>query len=76
MTLTDLIKMLEKAKEQKLDISIEVTVEGQENTEIIMNRNASIDNKIIYYKETYNEDLTDKNNENVRIVGISMGEYF
>lgn len=76
MTLVDLIKALETAKEQELDIAIEVTVEGQESTELIMNRNASIENKLAYYKEAYNEDLTHKNNANVRIVGVSMGKYF
>lgn len=76
MTLTDLIETFEKAKEQGLDIAIEVTVEGQEDTELIINHNASIDNKLAYYKKAYNEDLTHKNNENVRIVGVSIMNFF
>ena len=76
MTFKDLETLFTKAKEEGLDIAIEVTVEGQEDTEVIMNRNASIENKLAYYKETYNEDLTHKNNANVRIIGVSMGKYF
>ena len=76
MTFKDLEKLFLEAKEQGLDIAVEVTVEGQEDTELIINRNASIDNKLAYYKEVYNENLTHKNNENVKIIGVSMMEYF
>ena len=76
MTLKDLEKLFLEAKEKGLDVAIEVTVVGQEDTELIINRNASIDNKLAYYKEMYNEDLTHKNDKNVKIIGISIMEYF
>lgn len=76
MTLKNLIKLLEEANVMELDIAIEVTVECQEDNEIIMNHNTSIDNKIAYYKQAYNEDLTHKINKNVRVAGVSIGKYF
>lgn len=47
---------------------IEVTIPGQEATEIIINESDSLDNKIEYYKKTYNDDGVHRMNEHIRIV--------
>lgn len=67
----DLVSMGELAKERNLCLAVEVTIPGQEETEIIINRPSSIDNKVRYYMEMYNDDLTSKRNKDIKIVQIS-----
>lgn len=67
----DLFSMGELAKERNLCLAVEVTIPGQEETEIIINRPSSIDNKVRYYMEMYNDDLTSKRNKDIKIVQIS-----
>lgn len=72
----DLEKTFLEAKEQGLDVCVEVTVPGQRAAELIINRCESIDNKLAYYLTTYNDDLVHNHNEEVKIVGFSMMKYF
>lgn len=67
----DLVSMGELAKERNLCLAVEVTIPGQEETEIIINRPSSIDNKVRYYIEMYNDDLTSKRNKDIKIVQVS-----
>lgn len=67
----DLVSMGEFAKERNLCLAVEVTIPGQEETEIIINRPSSIDNKVRYYTEMYNDDLTSKRNKDIKIVQVS-----
>lgn len=53
-----------------MDICVELTIPGQEDTEFIVNRNKSLRNKLEYYKKTYNEDLVHKNCSDIKIVSI------
>lgn len=53
----DLIDICIKAKECNRDIALELTVPGQEATEIIIVKNPNIDYKLDYYLTNYNENL-------------------
>ena len=53
---------------------IAVVVELPEgNEELIVNRRASIMDKIRYYDENYDDDLVKKNNPNIKIVTFTSG---
>lgn len=75
LTKQDLIKMAELAKAKNICLFVEVTIPGQEETEVIVNRPSSIDNKVKYYLEMYNDDLTSKRNKDIKIVQISAGDF-
>lgn len=60
------------AKACGLDICVELTIPGQDDSEFIINKNKSLDNKLAYYKETYDDDLVHKRCRDIRIVSIKM----
>lgn len=70
----DLINMAELAKEKNLCLIIEVTIPGQEETEAIINRPSSIDNKLKYYLGAYNDQLVHKLNPAIRMVQLSAAD--
>ena len=70
----DLINMAELAKEKNLCLIVEVTIPGQEETEAIINRPSSIDNKLKYYLSAYNENLVHKLNPAIRMVQLSAAD--
>ena len=70
----DLINMAELAKEKNLCLIIEVTIPGQEETEAIINRPSSIDNKLKYYLGAYNDQLVHKLNPAIRMVQLSADD--
>lgn len=59
-----------KYNQQFIAVVIELP-EG--NEELIVNRRASILDKIKYYDENYDDDLVKKNNPNIRIVTFTSG---
>ena len=71
----DLINMAELAKAKNICLFVEVTIPDQEETEVIVNRPSSVDNKVKYYLEMYNDDLTSKRNKDIKIVQISAGDF-
>ena len=71
----DLINMAELAKEKNLCLIVEVTIPGQEETEAIINRPSSIDNKLKYYLGTYNDQLVHKLNPAIRMVQLSAADF-
>ena len=75
LTKQDLIDTAEIAKKENICLFIEVTIPGQEETEVIVNRPSSVDNKLKYYLEMYNDDLTSKRNKDIKIVQISAGDF-
>ena len=72
----ELEKVFTEAKNKGMDIGVEVTVPGQEDTELIINRNSSIDNKLSYYMGAYDDDLNLNANQEVKIVGFQMMNFF
>lgn len=69
-------KLFAEAKNKGMDIGVEVTVPGQEETEMIINKNSSIDNKLSYYMRSYDDDLKLNANPEVKIVGFQMMNFF
>ena len=65
----DLIHIALSALKSGNDLKVEITIPGQGDTEYIINKNKSIDNKLRYYCDTYDDDLYHKKNHGVRIVG-------
>lgn len=74
LTKQDLINMAELAKAKNICLFVEVTIPGQEETEVIVNRPSSIDNKLKYYLATYNDELAHKLNPAIRMVQISAAD--
>ena len=74
LTHEDLKNIAELAKEKNLCLAVEVTIPGQEETEAIINRPSSIDNKLKYYLATYNDQLAHKLNPAIRMVQISAAD--
>ena len=68
------IKYLEtvfnNAKKQGMDVCIEVTIPGQDDTEFIINKNASIDNKLAYYMKTYDEQCVHRHCSDISIISV------
>lgn len=71
LTHEDLKNIAELAKEKNLCLAVEVTIPGQEETEIIINRPSSIDNKLKYYLGVYDENLSHRMNPNIKMVQLS-----
>ena len=69
-------KLFAEAKNKGMDIGVEVTVPGKEETELIINKNSSIDNKLSYYMRSYDDDLNLNANPEVKIVGFQMMNFF
>ena len=73
------IEMLEdifmEAKETKSDICVEVTIPGQDYTEFIINRWESLDNKLEYYKKTYDKNCIHKNCDAIKIISATAIEF-
>lgn len=64
----ELIKVFNRAKENNKYVCVEVTIPGQKDTEFIINKCESIDNKLKYYLDTYDDKLQHNRNKDVKIV--------
>ena len=49
---------------------------GFKDSEVIINPNANFDNKLEYYKKAYNDDLTLKSFNGIKIIGFSYGDTY
>ena len=65
----------EEAKSKNLDVALELTVPTCKATEIIVVKNANLDYKLNYYKESYNEDLELKRFTEIKILNIKVGDF-
>jgi len=70
LTIKELETVCSLAKQHKLDLVVELTIPGQTGTEFIINKCDSIDNKLLYYKKTYDNTLTHKFCKEIRMVRI------
>jgi len=57
-------------------VGVKIQMQGFEKPEIIINENANFDSKFAYYKKTYNEDLTLKAFNGIKIIGFSHRNTF
>ena len=76
MTKKELAIIFMEAKANKNDVCVEVTIPGQKDTEYIVNKNRSIDNKLNYYFQTYDDNLVHKHNEAIRIVNAFAIDFY
>lgn len=72
----NLISIFDTAKLCKNDIAVEVTIPGQETTEVIVNRYENLDNKLEFYKKAYDENCVHCMNKEVRIVDAWCVNFF
>lgn len=76
MTKEQLINIFMEAKKNKCDICVELTIPGQNDTEFIVNKNKSIENKLKYYLETYDDELKHRRNNNIRIINAFAIDFY
>lgn len=75
------IKELEKCfyeashKEAKY-VGVKIQMQGFPKPEIIINENANFEDKFLYYKKAYNDKLTLKTFNGIRIIGFTYGNSF
>jgi hypothetical protein len=72
----NLISIFDTAKLMKNDIAIEVTIPGQETTEVIINRYENLDNKLEFYTKAYDENCVHCMNNEVKIVNAWCVNFF
>lgn len=71
-----LVSIFDTAKLCGNDIAIEITIPGQKTTEVIINRNENLDNKLEFYKKAYDEKCVHCMNKEVRIVNAWCINFF
>ncbi|MGF1438739.1 hypothetical protein ACQUW6_32100 [Bacillus thuringiensis] len=57
-------------------IAVQIAMDGFPSDELIINDKHNIDNKLEYYKKTYNDDLKHRYAPGIRIVGFAYGYSF
>lgn len=72
----NLILIFDTAKRTEMDIAVEVTIPGQETTEVIINRYENLDNKLEFYKKAYDENCVHCMNKDVKIVSAWCVNFF
>lgn len=72
----NLIAIFDTAKLTKMDIAVEVTIPGQDTTEVIINRAENLDNKLAFYTKAYDEDCVHCMNKEVKIIDAWCVNFF
>ena len=72
----NLISIFDTAELTKMDIAVEITIPGQETTEVIINRHENLDNKLEFYKKAYDENCVHCMNKEVKIVNAWCVNFF
>lgn len=70
LTKDELKKFFLGMKKEGLDVAIKLKMPNQKEPEIIMNYNSSIDAKLEYYLNTYDDNLVHKNNPEIQIIDM------
>lgn len=68
MTLEKLEKAFKECKELEMPICVGVKIPNQKENELIINGIGSLDNKLEYYRNNYDDNCNHKNGSGVRIV--------
>ena len=66
----------EAMKQHKNYVGVLIRMQGFPKPEIIINENANILVKLDYYKKAYNDDLTLKTFNGIKIIGFTHGDEF
>ena len=65
------------AKENNVNyIGLLISMREFEKPEVIINPKENFDNKLEYYKKTYNDQLTHKYSKGIKIIGFTYGQSF
>lgn len=77
LTLNNLEECFNKAiEENKKYIGVKIEMQGFPKPEIIINENENFTSKLAYYEKAYNEELTLKTFNGIKIVGFTYGNSF
>ena len=72
----NLISIFDTAILMKNDIAVEITVPGQETSEVIVTRAENLENKLEFYKKAYDENGVHCMNKEVKIVNAWCVNFF
>ncbi|AGK97423.1 hypothetical protein [Clostridium pasteurianum] len=77
LTINNLEKCFYEASQQdKKYVGVKIQMQGFPKPEIIINENENFDSKFAYYKKAYNDDLTLKTFNGIKITGFTSGDSF
>jgi len=77
LTMSDLESCFNTANEQGYSyIGIEIQMEGFAKPEVIINPEENFDTKLAYYKKAYNDNLTLKSFNGIKIIGFTCGDNY
>ena len=77
LTMANLISNFEQAKNRDAKyVGVVVMMQGFEKPEIIINSKENFDAKLAYYQKAYNDDLTLKTFNGIKIVGFTYRDSF
>lgn len=76
MSRDELKEVFARAKAEKTDIYVAVTIPGQDDVEYIVNKNKSLDNKLEYYCKAYDENCVHCMNDQIRIVKAGVIDFY
>jgi len=77
LTMINLERCFESAKEQGYPyVGVKIKMEGFEEPEVIINPIANFNKKLEYYKKAYNDELTLKSFNGIKIIGFTYGDSY
>jgi hypothetical protein len=77
LTKKDLEEVFTKAKKDDYEfIGVKIEMQGFEMPEIIINPKQNFDTKLAYYTNAYNDDLTLKTFNGIRIIDCACGDSY
>jgi len=57
-------------------VAVKIEMQGFEKPEVIINQTENFKTKLEYYKKAYNQDLTLKAFNGIKIIGFTFGDTF
>ena len=66
----------EASQKDKKYVGVLIQMQGFPRPEVIINENANFDSKFDYYKRAYNDDLTLKTFNGIKIIGYTYGDEY
>lgn len=57
-------------------VGVKIQMQGFQKPEIIINEHENFESKFAYYKKAYNDNLTLKTFDGIKIVGFTYGDSF
>jgi 23S rRNA A1618 N6-methylase RlmF len=77
MNINDLEKCFQEATIRGAKyVGVKIEMQGFPKAEIIINENENFDSKLAYYKKSYNDDLTLKAFNGIRIIDFAYEDSF